>query len=140
MNFKPYADKIVVKPIKKEKTGAGIILTETQSMEHLVRGEVVAVSDGFLLDGKDWPVTSKIGDIVWFQVGQAVKFPFEGEEYQILQEGTVFGKEIILTEKRMKVDPAHFGKTAKFIPDKKKEEKIEDFKTDRPNIIPVEGK
>jgi len=94
MNFKPYADKIIVKSIKKEKSDGGIILPETKSMEHLVRGEVVAVSDGFLLDGKEWPLTSKIGDIVWFQKGLGVPFPFEGEEYQILQEGTVFGKEV----------------------------------------------
>ena len=94
MNFKPYADKIIIKPIKKEKSDGGIILTETEGMEHLVKGEVVAVSDGFLLGNKEWPLTSKIGDIVWFQVGQAVKFPFEGEEYQVLQEGVVFGKEV----------------------------------------------
>jgi len=111
MNFKPYADKIIIKPIKKEKSDGGIILTETQDMEHLIRGEVVAVSDGFLLGDKEWPLTSKIGDIVWFQKGLGVSFPFEGEEYQILQEGTVFGKET----------------------------KIKDFKTDRPNVIPVEG-
>lgn len=94
MNFKPYADKIIVKSIKKEKTDSGIILPETKDMEHLIRGEVVAISDGFLLGDKEWPLTSKVGDIVWFQKGLGVPFPFEGEGYLILQEGVVFGKEL----------------------------------------------
>lgn len=113
MNFKPYADKIIVKPIKKEKTDGGILIPETADMARLVKGEVIAVSDGFVLGDKEWPLTSKAGDIVWFQEGLGVSFPFEGEEYLILQEGTVFGKEIpeknphdILAEKMNKVGRA----------------------------------
>ena len=119
MNFKPYSDKLLVKPIKKQKTDGGIILPETsQGMEHLMKGEVVAVSDGFVMGDTEWPLTSKIGDIVWFQKGLGIAFPFEGEDYFILQEGVLFGKENLLTNERMKVNPAHFGKTAKFIVDK----------------------
>ena len=94
MNFKPYADKIIIKPIKKEKSDGGILLPETQGMEHLVRGEVVAISDGFLFGNKEWPVTSVVGDIVWFQEGVGAPFPFEGEQYLMLQDGAVLVKEL----------------------------------------------
>lgn len=100
MNFKPYGDKIVVKSIKKEKTESGLYIPETEDMAHLMKGEVVAISDGFVLGDKEWPVTSRIGDIVVFQKGVGVKISIEDEEYLILQESTVFGKEETVEERQ----------------------------------------
>ena len=92
MNFKPYGDKIVVKEIEEKVSRGGIVLPVTKAMEYQTKGEVVAVSDGFLHGGKEWPVTSKVGDIVFFQQGLGIPFEFEDGKYLILQEAAIWGR------------------------------------------------
>ena len=70
MKLKPVNDKIVVKPINKEKddvTESGIILPDTVDQGKLLEGEVVAVGEGmYSASGTIIPVVCSVGDIILY--------------------------------------------------------------------------
>tara|TARA_Y100001938_G_C8047764_1_gene409928 strand:+ start:65 stop:364 length:300 start_codon:yes stop_codon:yes gene_type:complete len=70
MRLKPVNDKIVVKPLEKNKeetTDSGIILPDTVDQGKLLEGEVVAVGEGmYSANGTLIPVICEVGDIILY--------------------------------------------------------------------------
>ena len=92
MNIKPLHDRVVIKKIEdaERKTAGGIVLPDSVQDKKGLRGEVVAVGEGKLLDnGTVRPLAIKVGDKVAYAEysGRAVRY--EDIEYQIVKEEDV---------------------------------------------------
>lgn len=87
MKLQPLHDRVIVKPEEKEtKTPSGIILPDT-AQERPLRGTVIAVGPGKLLDnGKILPMDVKEGDVVLYGKYAGTEVKIDGEEYVILRQ------------------------------------------------------
>lgn len=87
----PLGDRVLVKPKEKEeeKTDSGIIIPETASKESPQQGEVVAVGEGRLEDGKRVPVSVEVGDTVVFSKFGYDEINYDDEEYYIIKEDSI---------------------------------------------------
>ncbi|MFY9462290.1 MAG: co-chaperone GroES [Candidatus Sungiibacteriota bacterium] len=88
-NIKPLGDRILIEPVSEEadKTKSGIYLPETAEKERPMRGRVVAVGEGRLLEsGKRQPMPLKKGDMVLFTKYGPTEFKVEEKEYLIARE------------------------------------------------------
>lgn len=86
--LKPLHDRVVVKPLREEKTSeSGIILPDTVEKEKAERGEVVAVGVGRLLDnGNRAEMSVKAGNKILFKKYSPDEIKVDGQEYLILEE------------------------------------------------------
>lgn len=91
--LEPLADRIVVRPLKREEvTKGGIVLPDT-AKEKPQEGEVVAVGPGRLgEDGKRLALEVKAGDKVLFARFAGTEFRQDEEELLILREGDILAK------------------------------------------------
>ncbi len=88
--LRPLGDRIVVKPGKEEEvTRGGIVLPDTAKRKPR-EGEVIAVGPGKVLDnGQRAPMEVAVGDVVVYSEYGGTEIKVEGEEYVILDEGSV---------------------------------------------------
>ena len=87
--LKPLYDHVVLKKKEVEKkTASGIILTDTSKNSPSI-GEVLAVGNGKLVDGKQIPLTVKVGDNVVYKEYAATSIKYENEEYLIVSESDI---------------------------------------------------
>lgn len=87
VNFKPLADRVLVKPAPaEEKTASGIIIPDS-AKEKPQRGEIVAVGTG----KKDEPLTVKVGDVVLYGKYSGTEISIEGVDYLMMKESDIFG-------------------------------------------------
>ena len=84
MDYKPLFDKILITTISSEQNFGGLIIPDTSTT--LKKGIVVAVGDGKI--GK--PMTVKVGQTVFFEQSDLTSFLFEGVQYFILNETSVW--------------------------------------------------
>ena len=90
MQLKPLNDRIVVKRIEEEQTTAGGIIIPDSAKEKPIRGEVLAVGNGKVLeDGSRRPLDVKAGDKVLFGKYAGTDVKVEGEELLIMREDDV---------------------------------------------------
>ena len=96
MNIKPLHDRAVVRRLEEEKTTAGGILIPDSAAEKPVRGEIVAVGKGKVLDnGSVRPLDVQVGDKVLFGKYAGTEVKIDGQEYVVMREDdiiAVFGK------------------------------------------------
>ncbi len=87
MNLRPLGDRVIVKPLEEEETKkAGLYIPDT-AKEKPVRGEVVAVGNGKILDnGTRVPIDVKQGQKVIFAKYGGTEVKIEGETLVILSE------------------------------------------------------
>lgn len=92
MAIKPLEDRILVKPIESEtKTASGIYLPES-AKEKPVRGSVVALGPGKLLDnGGRAQMSVKKGDTVVYGKYAGTEVELKGEKLLILRESELLG-------------------------------------------------
>jgi len=85
--LKPLADRVVLQVLEEsEQTSGGIFLPET-AREKPMRGKVVAIGDGKMMDnGQREPMTVKVGDVVLFAKYGGTEVKLDGEEFKILSE------------------------------------------------------
>ena len=93
MKIKPLDDRVVIEPLEAEaKTDGGIVLPDT-AKEKPIKGKVIAVGPGVLLeDGKRGPMSLKKGDLVIFGKFSGNEITVEGEECLIMKESDVLAK------------------------------------------------
>jgi len=90
MQLKPLNDRIVVKRIEEEQTTAGGIIIPDSAKEKPIRGEVLAVGNGKVLDdGSRRPLDVKAGDKILFGKYAGTDVKVEGEELLIMREDDV---------------------------------------------------
>ncbi|MDO8560730.1 MAG: co-chaperone GroES [bacterium] len=88
-NIRPLGDRVLIEPISDggAKTKTGIYLPETAEKERPMKGRVVAVGEGKLLDsGVRLPLPLKKGDVVLFTKYGPTEFKVEDKEYLIARE------------------------------------------------------
>lgn len=88
--LRPLGDRIVVKPGKEEEvTKGGIVLPDTAKKKPR-EGEVVAAGPGKLLEsGQRAPLEVSVGDVVIYSEYGGTEITVDGDDYVILDEGSV---------------------------------------------------
>ncbi len=92
MKLKPLGDRLIVRAVDEEETtDSGIFLPDT-AKEKPQKGEVVAVGDGPIEDGKRRPLDVSVGDEVLYSKFGGTEIKVDGEELLVLRESDVLAK------------------------------------------------
>jgi len=90
MNIRPLHDRVVVKRTEEERTSPGGIVIPDTATEKPIRGKVVAVGNGKILDSGDIrPLDLKVGDSVLFGKYSGTEVKVDGEELLVMREDDV---------------------------------------------------
>ena len=91
--LKPLADRVLVKPIEREKVSKGGIVLPDTAKEKPQEGKVLAVGEGRLTeDGKRIRLDVKVGDIVIYAKYGGAEIKIDDEELMILRESDILAK------------------------------------------------
>jgi chaperonin GroES len=90
MKLRPLGDRLIVSAASKnEVTASGIVLPET-SKERPEQGTVIAAGPGRLdQDGKQIPMSVKVGDKVMFKKYSPDEIKVDGQDYLVLSESDI---------------------------------------------------
>jgi chaperonin GroES len=92
MKIRPLHDRIVVKRLEEERKSPGGIVIPDTATEKPIRGKVLAVGKGTVLDNGDLrPVDLKVGDQVLFGKYGGTEIKIDGEELLVMREDDVMG-------------------------------------------------
>jgi len=92
MNIRPLHDRVIVKRKEEETTSPGGIVLPGSATEKPVRGEVIAVGNGKVLEnGEVRPLEVKTGDQVLFGKYAGTEVKIDGEEYLVMKEEDIIG-------------------------------------------------
>ncbi len=93
INIRPLSDRVVVERVEEEKCSpGGILIPESSNKEKPVRGTVIAVGTGKLLDnGQVRPVDLKVQDQVLFGKYAGTEVKLDGKEYVVMREEDIMG-------------------------------------------------
>ncbi|MCW8963944.1 MAG: co-chaperone GroES [Gammaproteobacteria bacterium] len=90
MNLRPLHDRVVVKRMEEERTSAGGIVIPDSATEKPMRGEVIAVGNGKILDSGDVRALDvKAGDTVMFGKYSGNEVKVGDEELVIMREDDI---------------------------------------------------
>ncbi|QIV52524.1 co-chaperone GroES (plasmid) [Klebsiella pneumoniae] len=90
-NIKPLHDRVVIKRMEEEKLSAGGIVIPDSATEKPIKGEVVAVGTGKVLDnGKVRAPQVKVGDKVLFGKYSGTEVKLDGVELLVVKEDDLF--------------------------------------------------
>ena len=90
MKVRPLHDRVVVRRLEEERTSAGGIVIPDTAAEKPVRGEVIAVGNGKILDsGEVRPLDVRSGDKVLFGKYSGTEVKLEGEEVLVMREDDI---------------------------------------------------
>jgi len=89
----PMGDNVVVEPLKEEMSASGIIIPDTASKEKPMKGTVVAVGPGKVMDdGKRSEMEVKEGDVVLFSKYGPTEIKVEGKDVLLLSASDIYAK------------------------------------------------
>ena len=93
IKIRPLDDRVVVQPMSaEEKTAGGIVLPDS-AQEKPLRGTVVAVGPGKLLDsGERGDLCVTVGDEVIFGKYGGTEIEIDGTDVKILRESDILAK------------------------------------------------
>ncbi|HHC72649.1 MAG TPA: co-chaperone GroES [Thiotrichales bacterium] len=87
MNIRPLHDRVIIKRMEEERTSPGGIVIPDTAAEKPVKGEVVAVGNGKIMEnGEVRPLDVKVGDKVLFGKYSGTEVKVEGEELLVMRE------------------------------------------------------
>ena len=90
-NIKPLHDRVVIKRMDEEKLSAGGIVIPDSATEKPIKGEVVAVGTGKVLDnGQVRAPQVKVGDKVLFGKYSGTEVKLDGVELLVVKEDDLF--------------------------------------------------
>jgi len=90
MNIRPLNDRVIVKRLEEEKTSPGGIVIPDSATEKPVRGEVVAVGAGKVLDnGQIRALAVKAGEKVLFGKYAGTEIKVDGQEILVMREDDI---------------------------------------------------
>lgn len=90
MKVRPLHDRVLVKRLEQETKSAGGIVIPDSAAEKPIRGEVIAVGKGKVLDdGKVRALDVKKGDTVLFGKYSGTEIKIEGTEYLVMREDDI---------------------------------------------------
>lgn len=92
MNLRPLHDRVIVKRVEEERTTPGGIVIPDSATEKPIKGEVLAVGNGKILeDGSKRELDVKAGDKVLFGKYSGTEVKLEGEEVVVMREDDIMG-------------------------------------------------
>ena len=92
MKLRPLHDRVIIKRLEAETKSAGGIVIPDSAAEKPIKGEVVAVGSGKILeDGKVRPVGVKAGEKVLFGKYSGTEVKVDGEELLVMREEDIMG-------------------------------------------------
>ena len=90
-SIKPLSDRVVIKRMEEEKLSAGGIVIPDSATEKPIKGEVVAVGTGKVLDnGQVRAPQVKVGDKVLFGKYSGTEVKLDGTELLVVKEDDLF--------------------------------------------------
>lgn len=90
MNIRPLHDRVIIKRMEEERTSPGGIVIPDTATEKPIRGEVVAVGKGKLMENGDVrPLDVKVGDKVLFGKYSGTEVKMDGQELLVMREEDV---------------------------------------------------
>jgi chaperonin GroES len=90
MKIRPLHDRVIVRRMEEEKTSAGGIVIPDTAAEKPIRGEIVAVGNGKILEnGEIRALDVKVGDKVLFGKYSGTEVKVENEELLVMREDDI---------------------------------------------------
>jgi len=90
MNIRPLHDRVIVKRMEEERTSPGGIVLPDGATEKPIKGEVLAVGNGRVLDsGEMRALDVKAGDQVLFGKYSGTEIKVDGEELLVMKEDDI---------------------------------------------------
>ena len=90
MNIRPLHDRVIIKRMEEERTSAGGIVIPDSAAEKPIKGEVVAVGNGKILESGDVRALDlKVGDKVLFGKYSGTEVTVDGDELLVMREEDV---------------------------------------------------
>ncbi len=90
MKMRPLHDRVIVKRMEEERTSPGGIVIPDAAAEKPIKGKVVAVGKGKILENGDIrPLDVKVGDQVLFGKYAGTEVKVDGEELLVMKEDDI---------------------------------------------------
>ena len=90
MKIRPLHDRVIVKRMEEERTSPGGIVIPDAATEKPIKGEIVAVGNGKILENGDVRALDvKAGDKVLFGKYAGTEVKVEGEEVVVMKEDDI---------------------------------------------------
>ncbi len=90
MKLRPLHDRVIVKRMEEERMSAGGIVIPDSATEKPVRGEVLAVGNGKILEnGEKRPLDISKGDTILFGKYSGTEVKVDGEELLVMREEVI---------------------------------------------------
>ena len=90
MKIRPLHDRVIVKRMEEERTSPGGIVIPNAATEKPIKGEVMAVGNGKILEnGEVRALDVKSGDKVLFGKYSGAEVKVEGEELLVMKEDDI---------------------------------------------------
>jgi chaperonin GroES len=87
MKLRPLHDRVIVKRSEEERTSPGGIVIPDTAAEKPIRGEVLAIGRGKILEnGETRPLDVKVGDKVLFGKYSGTEVKVDGEDVLVMRE------------------------------------------------------
>ncbi len=92
MKIRPLHDRVVVCRMEEERTTAGGIVIPDSATEKPMRGEIIAVGAGKVLENGDVRALAvKVGDKVLFGKYSGTEVKIDGKELVVMREDDIMG-------------------------------------------------
>ena len=92
MQIRPLHDRVIVKRLDEERTSPGGIVIPDSATEKPVRGKVLSVGKGKILENGDTrPLDVKVDDEVLFGKYSGTEVKIDGEELLVMREEDIMG-------------------------------------------------
>ena len=90
MKIRPLHDRVIVKRWEEEKTSPGGIVIPDSAAEKPIKGEVVAVGNGKILEnGEQRALDLKVGDKILFGKYSGTEVKVDDEELLVMREDDI---------------------------------------------------
>ncbi|GJM08133.1 MAG: 10 kDa chaperonin [Lysobacteraceae bacterium] len=90
MNIRPLHDRVIIKRMEEERTSPGGIVIPDSATEKPIKGEVLAVGNGKILeDGTVRQLDVKVGDKVLFGKYSGTEVKVDGDELVVMREDDI---------------------------------------------------
>jgi chaperonin GroES len=92
VKIKPLGDRVLVKPVEKEKQERGGLIIPDSAKEKPQEGEVVSAGKGKTAeDGKLIPMDVKAGDKILYGKYSGTEIKIDGEDHLIMHQDDILG-------------------------------------------------
>ncbi len=87
MKIRPLQDRVIIKRTEEDKTSPGGIVIPDSAAEKPVKGEVIAIGNGKILEnGTVRKVDLKVGDKILFGKYSGTEIKVDGQELLVMRE------------------------------------------------------